>query len=462
MSALRYLVPPSPNLRTWCPLTRSTFSTTCGRLEGQKTGLFSRIKSIFSGASENIIDHQRRTLMGFESTAKTPENRIKYINIPPKNEDAGFRKEWGVSISDSSIEKEVTEEHTPNYVLKQKWGVNLYEPIKAKKRQSRRFLPQIPQREMKSSDLTSMLERQFMDSIERHKVEMRHESPPPIIDPGISIVPPIDDELEPLKPKEESESPMALGEAKEVKEVKADSGHLWIDERSPTEDVEDEIAAWQEVMARTKLRVEEMALAEKMKKFEAEKKMHEEKFSILPEAPAPKLDVAVIKPLDSKLQEYVNPSEAMLDVKNMPHRVDSKKFHTLSLFFLCLSMGGPGKFDDEGETQFLPVSIADGVEGSEEGLENQAGDAEVAEHLDAAESEEVHEDIEGIQKIAEGSGLKMTEEESVEPKMKDFDDYVRIPGDPYPFKREYFEKWQTPHGSPLTRENSSYSEHKHE
>ncbi|XP_063983207.1 uncharacterized protein LOC135165652 isoform X2 [Diachasmimorpha longicaudata] len=476
MSALRYLIPPSPNLRNWCPLTRNTFSTTRGHLESQKApGIFSRIKNIFS---DNTINQQKRTLMGCETSAKGPDNvpdqspkdhklegkifeRIKYINIPPKSDDAGFRKEWGVSIADNSIAKEVPPEHTPNYVLKQKWGVNLCEPIKPEKREARKFLPQIPQREMKSSDLTSMLERQFIDSIENsNRIEMRNESPPPIIDPGISIVPPLDEELYPLNPNEELKSAMALGEVKE--ELKADLGLLRIDEGSTTEDVdEDELAAWQEVMARTKLRAEQMALAEKKRKYEREKN-HEDKFSIVPEAPVPKLDVAVIKPLDSQIQEYVNPNEMMLDVNNMLHRVDSKKFHTLSLFFLCLSMGDSRKSDDEGETQFLPVTITDDVEGSEEGLEDGGEDSEALAHPNETESEEVHEEIEDIQKMAEGSSVKMAEEENMEPELKEFDDYIRIPGDPYPFKREYFEKWQMPHGSPLTKENSSYSDHKHE
>ncbi|XP_011315425.1 uncharacterized protein [Fopius arisanus] len=446
MSSIRYLLP---------PMMRKSFSTTCTRLSETPTtpGIISKLKNIFSGASESIMNQQRRALNVDTSSPKIPEDGL---NKPQKRETSGLKRKWGVNITDSSIEKELLEEHTPNFVLKQKWGVNLYEPIKPERKDPRQWIPQIPQREIKSSDLTSILERQFMDSMENQKVlEMRNENPPPIIDPGISVVLPLDEVLDPLKPSNEEleiKSPIAFGEVEE--EDAETETHLKPEETSLEDSEEDEVAAWQEVMARTKLKSEELAMSARKTRTNPQDRLGDERFSILPEPPAPKLDVAVMQPLDSKLQEFVAPNDIILDVRNVLHRVDSKKFHTLSFFFLCLSMEERDRSDD---IQYLPINIFDNAgdaEEFEEGFEEKEEDAESSEPLNAVELEK-NSEIQDLQKIVEEKIPRMTDKAN-EPMIKDVDDYVKIPGDPYPFTREYFDKWQMTDGS------SFHRGHKHE
>uniref|UniRef100_A0A6V7KE50 Uncharacterized protein n=1 Tax=Bracon brevicornis TaxID=1563983 RepID=A0A6V7KE50_9HYME len=355
--------------------------------------------------------------------------------VDTRNEKGGIRREWGVKLSDGSIDNKLPEENMPNYVLRQKWGVNFYEPIiernndEEKNYENKIVSQQIPSRQIKSSDLTSMLESQFMDSMEKKKykrVEAQSVNPPPIIDSTSTVVPPIGEEVDPLKPINGEPESIITSERKQsviAKEllntpyfINTDEDNNHAGSGESTKD--DEISAWQGVMLRTKKRMEEIAEIEKAGKSKEERS--DVKFTIIPEPPSPKLDIAVMKPLESKIQEYLNPNDitSMFDVKNIVHQVDSKKFHTLSLFFLCLPVGSSDDNDnDEYSPQYLPLEISD---------------------VPTDNSHDIVQDDE-IQVSAPKSNIVKPQKDNqfVDDGVRD--NYIRIPGDPYPFNKKSIE-----------------------
>lgn len=391
----------------------------------------------------------------------------KNLNLTDKSEVVGYKNEWGVKLPDDSIKPDINDDNLSNFIFKRKWGVNLLNPIVPEEMKNK--VIKVPSfRRKKSPDLTSMLEQQFVDSLKNdEKIEAKSESPPPIIDSMnissvVSPIEKIEDEEDERKVdvlrilnenkmnaiEKNFKLPSAIKSATELKRqnfINQDDDYY-----IPKDIIKlDEISAWQDVVKRTKIHKEEILEAEKNKIIEENKP---EIFSIPPEPPNKMKDFAVVRSLDTRVHQIVDSGHfitheisPIVDARKFIYHIDSKKFHTLSFMFFCVTIqeNNPSQIHRENN---LPLQLF-GV--TKESVENSRI---TRNHAQISESFNQNLDIMRLESDEKSSEDKKIPDENK--KNDDNDgDFVHAPGDPYPFNRENYEKWRLPHGSdPLNRQ----------
>ncbi|KAK0079972.1 hypothetical protein PV325_000587 [Microctonus aethiopoides] len=246
-----------------------------------------------------------------------------------KGKRHGMKIDWGVKLSDEQIETEQNiEENFPKYVLKQKWGVNLLEPMKLEKRQA------TIKNEISRFDSVMQSNKNTAKSLEKTEMKIMKESPSGIINLSdhSSILPSTPDYEDTLKSLKDQELKYQMNHYSNInnsKEFSKNSNNI-DNEDIPWEiDREDEIIAWQNVIIKTREHNKKMADAKKLK-TETDIEELEIKFSILPEPPRPKLDIAAVKSTElySLIDSYMDPSEppTAKGLRIALYQVNNKKY----------------------------------------------------------------------------------------------------------------------------------------
>ncbi|KAK0181676.1 hypothetical protein PV327_003941, partial [Microctonus hyperodae] len=247
-----------------------------------------------------------------------------------KGKKHGMKVDWGVKLSDEQIETEQNiEENFPKYVLKQKWGVNLLEPMKLEKRQA------TIKNEISRFDSVMQSNKNPTKSLEKTEMKIIKEPPSGVINLSdhSSILPSTPEYEDSLKALKDQELKYQMNHYSNIinnsNQFTKNSNNIYNENTTSEINREDEIIAWQNVIIKTREHVKKMAHAEKLKTPETDIAEFDIKFSILPEPPRPKLDIAAVKSTElySLIDSYMDPSEppTAKGLRIALYQVNSKK-----------------------------------------------------------------------------------------------------------------------------------------
>lgn len=272
----------------------------------------------------------RVKVKSFDQTQKKPLN---YLNTFPTYEDAGYRSEWGVKITDEApVTQEMTEEQFPKYILKQKWGVNLLEPMSLQ--------PKRVARQSSVPKLTDAIQtkKKMFDTMKKDEMTGKSDS---TTDSTAGLT--TDKTADQLKPLQER-NPTNKQTDNDTSIIK--SGFVLNTDDTVGKDDNyndpkdmyqvDEVSAWQDVIIRTKEHIKKLEEAASLIKNESvEVEAPELKFSILPEPPKPKLDIAAVRTMNLGYQNYFDPlvydgtdGPTAMGVRIALHEINGQKNYT--------------------------------------------------------------------------------------------------------------------------------------